>query len=316
MDTVVFPRVRLRGVSGSYRDREHFLEKEVFTIGRAPGLDLILADRMVSGRHARIVHQDDGYWLEDLNSTNGTFVNGARVDRHRLRTGDRIAFDRVEFVFEDPQDVPRTVMAPVEAGHDVLQVTESRAPDEAKAEARSQRLDTREFSSEARAPVRRRLFTGLLAGLLPAFILGYAGILGASLVIGGVAEISWPWAKMSAVSYPLMYLYSPWLKMSLGLPFFLALCGFVLAPIAGGFVARKLGRGSRVGTATLFATAYSGVSLLLSLGVSGFRTGSWQGLFPAFLPSLASGVPTLLAGIAAIWLVCFVLSLLGTLFSR
>lgn len=48
-------------------------------IGRSPGADIVIADDFVSGRHARVTPAGDGALLEDLGSTNGTIVNGARV---------------------------------------------------------------------------------------------------------------------------------------------------------------------------------------------------------------------------------------------
>jgi len=317
MNTVVFQRVRLRGISGPYRDSEHFLDKDVFLVGRAPGLDLVLTDRMVSGQHARIVHQADGYWVEDLNSTNGTFVNGIKVDRQRLRTGDRLTFDKVEFAFEDPNDVPRTTMAPSVGGSPVPEKTVSRAPVEAVAEPQPPRVEAQEIPPEPEVPKqRRRRGAGLLLGLVPAFLLGYAGILAASLTAGGMTGIPRAWLRMSAVSYPFMYMHTPWLNMSPGLPLFLGLAGFVLGPVIGGFVARRLGKGSRVGTAMLFATAYTGLSLLISLAASGFRLAGWQRMFPVLLPSGMPGELNIVAGVALIWAVTFLLSLLGSALSR
>lgn len=317
MNTVVFQRVRLRGVSGPYRDSEHFLDKDMFLVGRAPGLDLVLTDRMVSGQHARIVHQADGYWVEDLGSTNGTFVNGTKVDRQRLRTGDRIAFDRIEFVFEDPNDVPRTVMAPAVDGSAAPEKTVSRAPAEAVPGTPRSQAEAQEIPPEPEAPKqRRRRGAGLLLGLVLAFLLGYAGVLAASLAAGGLTGISWSWLRMSAVSYPLLYIHTSWLNMSPGLPFFLGLTGFVLGPLIGGFFARRLGRGSRMGTAMLFAAAYSGLSLLFSLAAAGFRFAGWQRMFPVLLPSGMPGELNIVLGVAVIWAVTFLLALLGSAFSR
>lgn len=67
------------------------LNGELLTIGRWPDNDIVLPDRMVSRHHAHIHREGDCYVLEDLGSTNGTFVNGARLgSRHRLDDGDRI----------------------------------------------------------------------------------------------------------------------------------------------------------------------------------------------------------------------------------
>lgn len=72
------------------------------TIGRAEDNTLALpGDEFASGHHARIESQRDGVWILDLGSTNGTFVNGARVDgRRKLREGDVVQIGDTELRFE------------------------------------------------------------------------------------------------------------------------------------------------------------------------------------------------------------------------
>ena len=61
------------------------------TLGRGPGNAIMLQDPLVSQAHARLVHRQDGWWLEDLGSTNGTFVNGKAIaGLTRLSSGDII----------------------------------------------------------------------------------------------------------------------------------------------------------------------------------------------------------------------------------
>jgi pSer/pThr/pTyr-binding forkhead associated (FHA) protein len=68
------------------------------TIGRAPGCAVALpSDTFVSQMHARVFRRGDEYWLEDLGSTNGTLVNGRKVDRAvpvPVRRGDRVQVGR------------------------------------------------------------------------------------------------------------------------------------------------------------------------------------------------------------------------------
>jgi FHA domain len=72
------------------------------TIGRAEDNTVpIPDDEFASGHHARIESQRDGVWILDLGSTNGTFVNGARLDgRRRLRGGDLVQVGDTELRFE------------------------------------------------------------------------------------------------------------------------------------------------------------------------------------------------------------------------
>ena len=66
------------------------------TIGRAPRADFIVDAALVSRIHCRLEAERDVLNVIDLRSTNGTFVNDARVDRAALKPGDRLRVGRVE----------------------------------------------------------------------------------------------------------------------------------------------------------------------------------------------------------------------------
>lgn len=76
------------------KSREFALDKERVTIGRHPDNDIAFNDKAVSGRHAVIITILRDSFLEDLNSTNGTQVNGKPVAKHPLADGDVIAIGR------------------------------------------------------------------------------------------------------------------------------------------------------------------------------------------------------------------------------
>lgn len=68
-----------------------FVEKDLITLGRWPDNDVVLPDRMVSRHHAQIRRVGTQFLLEDLSSTNGTFVNGQRTkNNYALQDGDSI----------------------------------------------------------------------------------------------------------------------------------------------------------------------------------------------------------------------------------
>lgn len=73
---------------------EYTLAKERVTLGRQASNDVVLNDKAVSGRHAAIVTILDDSFLEDLDSTNGTQVNGQPVTKHPLAHGDVITVGR------------------------------------------------------------------------------------------------------------------------------------------------------------------------------------------------------------------------------
>ena len=66
------------------------LNKERMTIGRRPSNDIQIDNRAISGQHAAVVSILSDAFLEDLNSTNGTLVNGVSVKKHFLKNGDVI----------------------------------------------------------------------------------------------------------------------------------------------------------------------------------------------------------------------------------
>ena len=72
------------------------------TVGRGPLNDLqLLEDDFASGRHARFDPRRDGVWIEDLGSTNGTFVNGVRLtSSRRLTPGDIVRIGETDFRYE------------------------------------------------------------------------------------------------------------------------------------------------------------------------------------------------------------------------
>jgi hypothetical protein len=76
------------------------IEGAVIQIGRAPGCDIVLDDRNVSRRHAEIRRRGPVVVLIDLDSTNGTIVNGRRVREHPLADGDRITLGNSRLTFE------------------------------------------------------------------------------------------------------------------------------------------------------------------------------------------------------------------------
>lgn len=82
----------LRFISGKYQGGEFpiYPDKPI-VVGRSSDLDMVLVEDMVSRRHAKIsVGADNSITIEDLGSTNGTFVNGEKVKKARLKEGDRV----------------------------------------------------------------------------------------------------------------------------------------------------------------------------------------------------------------------------------
>jgi pSer/pThr/pTyr-binding forkhead associated (FHA) protein len=75
------------------------LPGSIRTVGRATGADFIVDAPLVSRVHCRLTVAPDGTLeVRDLESTNGTFVNGERIEKARLTSGDRLGVGRIELV--------------------------------------------------------------------------------------------------------------------------------------------------------------------------------------------------------------------------
>ena len=85
----VFPALVF--VQGS-EQKNMVLNRTPFTVGRKVDKDLVIADPRVSRDHAQILQEGSDFFLEDLGSKHGTFVNGERIQRQKLERGDRLEF--------------------------------------------------------------------------------------------------------------------------------------------------------------------------------------------------------------------------------
>ena len=74
--------------------REFPLDRPAFAIGRLPENDIVIDHMGVSGRHAQLAVDGQTVVLTDLSSTNGTFVNGNRIQRVELRANDWISIGK------------------------------------------------------------------------------------------------------------------------------------------------------------------------------------------------------------------------------
>jgi pSer/pThr/pTyr-binding forkhead associated (FHA) protein len=75
------------------------IDKDVTTAGRHPESENFLADVTVSRRHAEIRRRDDRFFVRDLGSLNGTYVNRERVDETELASGDELQIGKFKLVF-------------------------------------------------------------------------------------------------------------------------------------------------------------------------------------------------------------------------
>ena len=143
---------------------EFILDKEVMTIGRKDDNDIRIDNLAVSGHHARLLTIFEDSFLEDLDSTNGTFVNGKPIDKHPLSNGDVIVIGKHELRYVNESanvssDAEKTVMI-----RPKVQTTPSKKP------AKGGDIETIEFDSakkpaaSAAASAKLQLLNGKSAG--------------------------------------------------------------------------------------------------------------------------------------------------------
>jgi pSer/pThr/pTyr-binding forkhead associated (FHA) protein/ribosomal protein L40E len=86
--------------SGGGRAGETFLlDKERTTIGRSPDCDIFLDDVTVSRTHAVLLQKDEGFFIEDQGSLNGTVLNRRRIESGRLENGDELQIGKYKLSF-------------------------------------------------------------------------------------------------------------------------------------------------------------------------------------------------------------------------
>src|SRR5437588_6597813 len=102
----------LRVLNGSLEGQEIELIADPQTVGRGSSCNIKIGDAGVSSKHAKIWCEDGVFFVMDLGSTNGTFVNERDVDREQLSDGDTITFGMTKAQFVADQPKPRAAPPP------------------------------------------------------------------------------------------------------------------------------------------------------------------------------------------------------------
>ncbi len=93
--------------------KDHFLEQTVTRLGRAIENEIVIVSKRASREHAHVRRDGRRVFLDDLGSTNGTFLNGERVlGSMQLRDGDEISIGEIMFIFHDPDTTTRETPFP------------------------------------------------------------------------------------------------------------------------------------------------------------------------------------------------------------
>ena len=101
--------------------QDFFMDTEMITIGRAPDNEITIENLAISRRHATITRVDEQYILEDLGSSNGTYVNGTKIKKTALEDGDLISVGKHKLEFHSMHKPE--VTAPKSMGAEFAQAT-------------------------------------------------------------------------------------------------------------------------------------------------------------------------------------------------
>ena len=149
---------------------EYNMNKERYTIGRLPDNDIRIDNPAVSGHHSLIINILNDSFLEDLNSTNGTYVNGKLIKKHALQHGDVITagHHQLRFVEEDEaQDEFEKTMVIQPSARPVEKVQAARAVAEQAAPSSPSATGARRALAEGATAVKKaklQVLSGAFAG--------------------------------------------------------------------------------------------------------------------------------------------------------
>ena len=100
LDDGVYLKLINRKDSLPFKVKEYYFLGEEVSLGRGNENKIVIKDPYISKNHLKIVEDEGNYYLEDLNSANGTYLNGDKImDVVKLKNGDRIRVGQVEFLY-------------------------------------------------------------------------------------------------------------------------------------------------------------------------------------------------------------------------
>jgi len=321
MNETTVLKVHLKGLEEDFHGNEFHISGETFLVGRHFKAELRIEDKTISSEHARITKKNGHYEIEDLDSSNGTFVNDTRISHSRLRTGDVIAFNKIKFRFINPFEVERTEISDGESFRESMK--SFTADKELEKGMGITKDDTAPLPvKEIRA--LRKITPGLfLSGLIFSLTVSFLVSVVIPLLIRlfqvtpfNTSEV-WNLLKGQLIGFPFFHSHLYWtLSVNIDLLYFLAGICIPIGLILGGAVFQYRIGGGRLKNALIFSLFYVIIGLFFQLLVLKFSSQTWV--------AVNSGVKFGLTGIAInfavtmiyVLLVSFLFSLAGAFFPR
>jgi hypothetical protein len=128
MDKEVLPSFEV--VTGVAEGKKFFIEDdfEEGLIGRDPTTDFPIEEYVISRRHAKIERRDDGIYIKDIGSKNGTYLNNRPIQEARLQDGDRISLGTIVLVYRNPKEVDFDAINRAKAPRKIVPAAKKTAP--------------------------------------------------------------------------------------------------------------------------------------------------------------------------------------------
>src|SRR5688572_27705703 len=148
---------------------EYNMNKERYTVGRLPDNDIRIDNPAVSGHHSLIINILNDSFLEDLNSTNGTYVNGKLIKKHALQHGDVITVGHHQLRFVEDDDAQQDefektmVIQPSQRPVEKIQAARAKSEEVATATATNVRRNLPDGAQQVKK-AKLQVLSGAFAG--------------------------------------------------------------------------------------------------------------------------------------------------------
>lgn len=147
--------------SASWLEKNNFIINKKITIGREPGCDICLSLDYLSRKHVSLEPLNGKLFIEDLNSSNGTFVNGEKINKAELKPGDKIKLDVLTFEVRGPSgkttiDPHKTIIRSAPAAAPKISSSTKADPSTAKPSVKNTPTPKPQAQTSKNNPVKRK----------------------------------------------------------------------------------------------------------------------------------------------------------------
>lgn len=329
MNSVSELKVQLRGINGDYNGIDYTIDGDEFLIGRHFDCDLVLKEKTVSSKHAKLIKKENYYEIEDLDSSNGTFVTKKRITKQKLRTEDIISFDKFDFRFINPNEVPRTIISTnedfkkpnqtVNRSHLTNKIKDHELQSDLMPEKNKKVDIDPELSSAEKSRSLHGFSYGLFLSLMTAYIIniGFVFLIGLiKLPTFNLAGI-WNSYKGLQIGFPFLHLHLYWTN-AVNINFSYALAGVCIPVglILSGLIIQRSSGGNRFRNALVLSFIYAIIAFFAQFAFLSFNYKSWLAINSIVRLGTMNMTISMIFTFIYFWVVSFVFAFIGALFSK